>query len=482
MSLTSSLYNAVSGLNAASRMAEVVASNISNAMTDGYGVRKLELSSQVNGGRSGGVRIDGIARLVDRGVLSDRWRADASLAHDDSLRLGWTAIEQVTGTIDDPGSLAARLRQLESALLAAEAAPESDLALKTVLAGLHEVAEGFNEQSSELNRMRGAAEADIADNVARLNEGLVEVEKLNVAIVNAQARGEDPSALYDARQRAVDEIATIVPLRPMERSNGKLALMSTGGVILLDDRRATISFDQRPVVTADMTYANGLLGGLVVDGRPISLADGHGKLDGGTLGAAFELRDAILPEHLDQLDLRAADLMRRFEDSSVDATWVAGAPGLMTDNGAAFDPALQLGLAGRLSVNAAVDPDLGGALWRLRDGTAATAAGPAGNSEGLAAWRGALSASQPLVSGALGRSAFGHAADFLTQGSSGRVKAEDAQAISAARHGILRQSELSRGVDTDIEMQTLLLAEQAYEANAKMIQTLDQLMQTLLEI
>ena len=482
MSLTSSLYNAVSGLNAASRMAEVVSSNLSNAMTDGYGVRKLELSSQVNGGRSGGVRIDGIVRLVDRGVLSDRWRAEAALAHDQGLRLGWVAIEQVTGAIDDPGSLAARLRQLESALLAAEAAPESDLALKTVLGSLHDVTDGFNEQSSDLNRMRGEAEADIADNVARLNAGLAQVESFNTAIANALARGEEPSALLDARQRAVDEIATIVPLRPMERANGRLALMSTGGVVLLDDRRATVTFDQRPVVTADMTYANGLLGGLLVDGRPISLADGHGKLAGGTLGAAFEMRDVMLPEHLAQLDLRAADLMRRFEDSGIDPTWVGGAPGLLTDGGAAYDPTLQLGLAGRLSVNASVDPDSGGELWRLRDGTAAATAGPAGNSEGLAAWRAALSTSLPLMPGGLGRSAYGHAADLVAQASTRRVAAEDAQALSAARHDILRQSELSRGVDTDLEMQTLLLAEQAYEANAKMIQTLDQLLQTLLEI
>ena len=482
MSLTSSLYNAVSGLNAASRMAEVVSSNISNAMTDGYGVRKLELSSQVNGGRSGGVRIDGITRLVDRGLLSDRWRADAALAHDDRIRLGWSDIEQVTGKIDDPGSLAARLRQLESALLAAEAAPESDLALKTVLASLHGVAEGFNVQSSELNRMRGEAEAAIANDVARLNAGLAQVEEFNTSIANALARGDDPSALYDARQRAVDDIATIVPLRPMERANGKLALMTTGGVVLLDDRRAEVGFVQRPVVTEDMTYANGLLAGLTVDGRAVSLADGYGKLDGGTLGAALEMRDLILPGHLDQLDLRAADLMRRFEDSGVDPTWIVGTPGLFTDNGGPYVAADQLGLAGRLSVNVAVDPDQGGALWRLRDGTAAATPGPAGNSEGLASWRSALSASQPLLPGGLGRSAFGHAADLVAQGSTGRVAAEDAQALSAARHQILRQSELSRGVDTDIEMQTLLLAEQAYEANAKMIQTLDQLMQTLLEI
>ena len=39
MSISASLSSALSGLTAASRRAEVVASNVANAMTEGYGRR-----------------------------------------------------------------------------------------------------------------------------------------------------------------------------------------------------------------------------------------------------------------------------------------------------------------------------------------------------------------------------------------------------------------------------------------------------------
>jgi flagellar hook-associated protein 1 len=44
MSITSALANAVSGLTAASRSAELVSNNVSNAMTEGYGRREIVLS------------------------------------------------------------------------------------------------------------------------------------------------------------------------------------------------------------------------------------------------------------------------------------------------------------------------------------------------------------------------------------------------------------------------------------------------------
>jgi len=44
MSITSALSNALSGLTVASRGAQVVSSNVANALTDGYGVRELSLT------------------------------------------------------------------------------------------------------------------------------------------------------------------------------------------------------------------------------------------------------------------------------------------------------------------------------------------------------------------------------------------------------------------------------------------------------
>ena len=44
MSLTGALSNALSGLTANTRAAGIVSANISNALTEGYGRRSLEIS------------------------------------------------------------------------------------------------------------------------------------------------------------------------------------------------------------------------------------------------------------------------------------------------------------------------------------------------------------------------------------------------------------------------------------------------------
>ena len=127
-------------------------------------------------------------------------------------------------------------------------------------------------------------------------------------------------------------------------------------------------------------------------------------------------------------------------------------------------------------------PIKGGALWRLRDGVHATVQGPVGNGAQIDAWSGALGARVTLLSGGVARTAAGHATDLVTLVSGERLSAEATRGFSAARQGTLKSAELAMGVDSDAEMQTLLLVEQAYAANAKVISAIDGMLKTLLEI
>jgi flagellar hook-associated protein 1 FlgK len=66
--------------------------------------------------------------------------------------------------------------------------------------------------------------------------------------------------------------------------------------------------------------------------------------------------------------------------------------------------------------------------------------------------------------------------------SAARINMEDRLAFESARWETLREKELTYGVDSDQEMQTLMQIEQAYSANARVIQTLDSMIRTLMEI
>ena len=233
-----------------------------------------------------------------------------------------------------------------------------------------------------------------------------------------------------------------------------------------------------------MSQASGALSGLDLDGDPVSTAPG-GRLMGGALGAHFAMRDDLAVEAATNLDALARDLVERFESPDADATLPAGAPGLFTDEGAALDPAVETGLAGRLRLNALTDPAQGGALWRLRSGLGAAAPGPVGDASGLQALEQALRSSRVPQSGSITSNARDHAqlaADMLSHIGAARIGYEADQTSRAARADMLHEARLQGGVDSDAELQRLLQLEQAFAANARVLHAADEMMRTMLEV
>jgi len=79
MSISSALSNALSGLSANARIAQVISANVANAQTPGYAPRAIELATRGQG-HAGGVSVLGVVRHVDAGLLADRRSADGALA------------------------------------------------------------------------------------------------------------------------------------------------------------------------------------------------------------------------------------------------------------------------------------------------------------------------------------------------------------------------------------------------------------------
>ncbi|MEY1557248.1 flagellar hook-associated protein FlgK [Yoonia sp. R2331] len=482
MSISQSLNNAVSGLTATSRMAEVVSSNLSNALTEGYARRVLDTSSASIGGQGAGVRIDGVRRISDPGLVGDRRLADAALAAQTRLSDTVARLEAQFSAPDDPAGLGGRVAALEQALVTAGADPASDQRLGVVVNRLNEVTAVLQQNARDVQSMRQTADADIARDVGNLNTALKQVEQLNADISRARITGGDPSALMDERQRAIDRIGEIVTVREVARPNDQLALITTSGLQLLDGPAMQFEFSQTPTITAFMTLASGGLSGVTRDGVPLDPTDGFGKLSGGSLAASFAARDTNLVAAQTALDEVAADLITRFADPTVDPTLGPTDAGLLTDAGGTHDPLDIVGLSRRIAVNAAVDPAQGGALFRVRDGVNAIAAGPIGDATQIDRWGQALSSAQTIGGGIPALSAVGQIARVAAQFGTERVQLDEAVTFAAARRDTLYQAELAEGVDTDQELQMLLRIEQAYGANAKLMQTINAMIQTLMEI
>ena len=483
MSVTSALAGALSGLSATSRQAEILSSNVANATTPGYARRQVGLGAAVLAGLGQGVQVLGVTRDVDRHLLGERRIAQAG-GGDRSVRAEFLKrIEQSLGTPDSPGSLAARLAAFDQALVEAAGRPESQARLGNIASTAKSLIAGFAAATTDIQQARASADRRIGEEVGKLNATLKQLHELNVELRSFSGAGRDVSALLDERQRLVDQISAIVPVRELPRDLNQIALFTTGGAPLLDGSAAEIGFTPVHTVTPEMTQALGGLSGITINGRPYESAGSASPILGGTLGALFAVRDELAVGAQGKIDAAARDLVERF--NNLDPTLAPGAAGLFTDGGAAFDPLNEVGLAGRLRLNAAADPAQGGALFRLRDGLGAATEGPPGNGTLLTALHAALTGARPLSSAgiAAGNRSFAMlTSDILSDTSALRLSAESEQTFSAARLTALTDLEAQNGIDTDQEMQELLVIEKNYAANARVIQAAAEMIDTLIRL
>ena len=483
MSISTALANAFSGLTANARLAEIASDNIANAQVDGYMRRQGQLGAQIAGTQGRGVRVIGVERLVDQGLVQENRLASAGLSAGKAGLKFLKQIESAFGLPGESGALTSRLAAFESALVEAAARPESSARLTQVAERAGALATGLRDASDQIAKARSRADTDIVGAVQRLNTALKGIRTLNKTIGAMAARGEDFTSLLDERQRMVDQVADLVPLREVAGDHHQIALYTTTGQTLLDSRAATFGFSPTASVTPEKTLAGGGLSGLTIDGQPLSAGPDGGQLGEGGLSALFELRDGLAVSAQARLDALARDLVTRLSGSGIDPTLASGEAGLFVDSGTPSDLAAP-GLAGRIALSDRVDPSRGGEVWRLRDGLNATTPGTLANPSLLQSYRTALNS--VTTTGAGGVPATGSFATLLSETQSqiatDRLAAESANAFAAARSDTLATELQRMGVDTDQEMQDLLQIEKSYAANARVIQTVDDMLRTLLEI
>ncbi|MCW1954561.1 MAG: flagellar hook-associated protein FlgK [Roseobacter sp.] len=481
MSLSGALSNAISGLTAATRSAQIVSSNLANSMTEGYGRRDVELLSQ--DARGGGVTVLGTVRHRQPALVAEMRDANSNQAAQQNLANFQTKLEQLVGTPDEASSLTARMARFEAALVSAISRPDLAGRLDQVVREAGSVAEALNTASQGLQEMRVAADRQIHSAVERLNTKLSQVQELNVQIAGGSTAKRDVSALVDHRESLITEIASLVPVKEMHRPNQGIALYTQRGALLLDGAAAEFSFTNAHTIVPHMTLDAGHLSGLSLNGVEISVNHQTGPLRGGELAALFQVRDDLAVNAQSELDALARDLTERLQAPGLDPTLASGSPGLFTDAGAHFDASNEVGMAGRISVNPIVDPDQGGASWRLRDGFGAATLGSVGDASLLKAFSTAFNASRNLASGDfMGQSASASDLASLVTGKFGaqRLSTEQNLTFAAVRAEETKQFLLNDGVDSDQEMQKLMQIEQAYAANARVLQTVDDMMTVLM--
>lgn len=489
MSISGSFSNALSGLGATGRLAEVASNNLANALTKGYARQNVEIGSRELSGRGVGTRVIGVSRTSSPDLTASRRIADGDAAAFEPQAEALARLGSAFGEATGDDGLFRRIEALETSLRGLSETPESEPRQLEVVAAAKDVASFLNNFSDQVASERQNADQLIASQVNTVNQNVEQIDGLNEKITRLAAGGRDVATLIDQRELLIDEVAAIIPVRALPQSNGKVFLTTAQGQFLLAEEPVTLEFTQSPIITADMVYdpsGGGALSGVTLAGLDLTPgASGAQVLSAGALFGNFAIRDSIGQDMNSQIDEFTADLIQRFEDPAVDPTLAPGDPGIFTDNGSAFDAALQEGLARRIEVNGAVDPAQGGEPSRLRDGMNSVGAGPVFSSVLPRAYLNALEV--PVTSNITGvagtLSSFQMVTGIAEYTGQLRDRTEvSTSALISTRESLAANEAREIGVDQDAELQSLIQIEQAFAANIQVIQTASRMMDELTEI
>lgn len=298
MGLSSTLSNALSGMNASQRGLEVVSRNVGNAGTPGYHRQSVVLTES-HYGTASQVRMGKVQRAFDQALQKQHLFSIADTSYH-AVRSGFLDRLQVElGKPGDYKSLDTLYTAFENALQALAATPDSVTNRAAVLNAAQTMAERLNGLSGAVQDMRHETELQIANAVADLNRNLTSLADVNTRILAL----DDPAArmaMMDERDRLVASIGEMVDITVNYREDGTVSLMTGSGVGLLDNRPSAFHFS-----AGGTGPSNGELEVVTPSGHR---AEMNGALKSGRIAGLLELRDTTLVNAQNQLDEIAAGL------------------------------------------------------------------------------------------------------------------------------------------------------------------------------
>ncbi len=318
------LNTAAAGLRLTQSQIGIVSQNVANAGTVGYVRRRLDAVTVGPG--NDGVAVGQLSRTLDTAALR-QLRLETSGAAYTSLNA--SVRTQLDGLFGVPGSstsLDGLMNTFTSSLQTLAADPSSSAARSTVTQSATSLASQIGSIARSVQGLRTAMESQLADGTAQAGSLLSSIADLNTRI--AQSSDDASRAdLLDRRDQVINSLSGLMDVQTIDQSDGSVTVMTGTGVTLVDrGNAAALSFDSRGTLSPEATYstdpARRGVGTLVVrtpGGGTIDLV-ASGAIRSGTLAAALDLRDNVLPQAQRQLDDLAAGLSRAMSDQSITGT------------------------------------------------------------------------------------------------------------------------------------------------------------------
>jgi flagellar hook-associated protein 1 FlgK len=487
MSLTSALLTAQSALTTVSKQTALVSRNIAGANDPNFSRR---IGSVVSG--PGGLTYLSVTRSADAALLSKYIDTNSQLGASDTLQSGLDRLSGIYSANDASASPSALLGDLRDSLQLYASQPGNTTVGQAAVSKAADLASALNRGNDEVQKLRQDADTDINDSVKNLNTLLAKFEAVNARVVNGTRTGADVSDDLDERDSLLKQISGEVGITTLVRGDNDMVVFAQSGVTLFEGSARTVSF------TPTSAFSAGTSGNQVyVDGVPLSHDTFQQPYGTGRLSGLLQLRDQVAPDYQKQLDEIARSLVSMFAetDQGTPATKPA-VPGLFTYSGSPAMPAdgtISPGIAGTIKVSSAYVLSEGGNPALLRDGgTVPADPDYVQNPDGSAGFSARL---QKLISAISAPRSYDPAAGAGNDKSLLDFSAASISSLEAKRQSVTETNTYNgvlasrasdaisnvSGVNIDNEMAAMLDLEHSYQASAKILSTIDNMFNELLQ-
>jgi flagellar hook-associated protein 1 FlgK len=299
------LYTGKSALLAQQLAINTTGNNIANANTAGYCRQSVTISAnepvQSSAGFVGtGVKASEITRAQDSYLERRVVAASSDLGKWGALAQELSMVESVFTESTEYG-LSQAMSDFWSGWEDLANNPSGAAERSMLVAYAENLANTFNELSSSLKDIQGELDASIDGSVQEINVIADQIADLNKQIAQAEINGQTANTYRDTRDGLLEEISGLIDINYYESDNGMVTVHIAGGATLVEG--ATSSS-----LSTEVNSSTGFLD-IILNGSDDSKVVLTDKISNGKLKGMIEARDQYIPGYLDRIDELAAAII-----------------------------------------------------------------------------------------------------------------------------------------------------------------------------
>jgi flagellar hook-associated protein 1 FlgK len=426
--------------------------NIGNINSDGYTRRRAIITeerplyeSNILLGRGATLlSIQSVRdRVLDLRISSEQQQQSAS----QSFIASMSSVEPLFGIGDD--SLGSQVQNFFNSLSQLSSSPTDPSLRQGVLISAQNLARTFHDISTSLQSQRAEIDQSITQSVDEVNRLTQAIASINQEVASRTALGQEPGTIEDQRTTLVSQLASKIDLFVTESADGLTLTTVHGEPLAVAGEAYSLTSTTDPGTGTQHVYSGAL--------------DMTADLHGGELGGLVQARDqqlASLSQTLDAFAYSFATSLNQAHRVGFDLAGNAGGDFFTVGSSPS-------GTASAITV-ALSDPSL---LAASLD----TAPGGNGNLLSMMDLQ-----NQPIISGQSPGVAYSSMV-FRIGGAIANAKA-DQQAGEVVLNQLTNLRGSISGVSLDEESANLIRFQQAYQASARVIQTINDLLSTAVNL